>query len=163
VPRVLAADGSARPAWLAMRLAAKQGLKVVATAHEPTTGFGLRITMHSTRAGPRSAAAASERLVDGVIPAFHSRDIRPRVASLVADRVAAKAPWMSRDEVELLLGTDGPGPLFPWTPLTLTGWFNPADDRCHAGAVVIRDDAKGSVPEISGELFSLRRLPRLPE
>jgi hypothetical protein len=82
VPRRLADDGSARPTWLAMRMAAAQGrVTVPATTHAVTTVFGVRLTLHATPAGPRSAAAACEPLIDGVISAFHGGDPRPQIAS----------------------------------------------------------------------------------
>jgi hypothetical protein len=157
-PRHLADDGSALPTWLAMRLAAAQGgITVRAPEFVAGTVFGLRVVVHATPAGPRSAAAVSEPLIDGVVSAFHGRDVRPEVVTVLADRVTAKAPWVSHREVEEFVKTDGPGPLFTPSALTRSGGFSPADELCYAGAVTIRRDARGPVPEISGELFTLRR------
>lgn len=159
VPHVLPADGSARPAWLSMRLAAARGLvSTTRTPQAPLTAFGIRITIHPTRTGPRSAAAASEPLMDGVIAAFHGRERRPEVASIVAARIMPRAPRLTRSEVEQLATTDGPGPLFDVSPFTGTGGISPADELCDAGIVTLGPATSGRVPEISGELFTLRRV-----
>lgn len=36
--------------------------------------------------------------------------------------------------------------------------ISPCDERCHAGEVTIRPDAQGQFPQISGELFTVRRV-----
>jgi hypothetical protein len=51
--------------------------------------------------------------------------------------------------------------LFSGSPFALRGSYlqiSPCDDRCYAGDVTIRADAAGRFPEISGELFTLRRV-----
>jgi hypothetical protein len=73
VPRRLADDGRARPVWLAMKQAAAAGrIDVFGPVLEDTVPFGLRVVVHATARGPRSAPAISEMLIDGTIAAFHA-------------------------------------------------------------------------------------------
>jgi hypothetical protein len=161
VPRQVSDDGtSGRPAWLAMRAAAEAGrVTVLGSLPGGDAPFGLRLVMHATRTGRRSAAAISERLVDGVVAAFHAREPRPEAAASFAATLTAKAPAILAAEVIRLVMSDGPGPMFMTSPL---GWngrttrLNPADERCHAGSVTVRRDARGPVAEISGELLTLK-------
>jgi hypothetical protein len=81
VPRRLPDDGSGRPVWLAMKLAAAAGdVESVASMLDVVSPFGVRIVVHATQQGPRSAPAISETLIDGTVAAFHagSADPRPR-------------------------------------------------------------------------------------
>jgi hypothetical protein len=36
--------------------------------------------------------------------------------------------------------------------------INPCDERCYAGEVMIRPDARSGIVQLSGELFTLRRV-----
>ena len=157
IPRVAAADGSARPMWLALRRAIAAG----AIEHPgPTLAddapFGVCITVHATASGPRSAPAISESFVDGVIAAFHAGAPNARA---VARALALKLPGISPDELERLVALDWTGALFPGSPFILKGSFvqlSPCDERCLAGEVTITPDARGRQVETSGELFTLR-------
>jgi len=157
VPRAVTADGSARPMWLALRRAVVNG-KVERTAPALADGapFGVRIMVHATAYGPRSAPAISEAFVDGVIAAFHSSAPNARA---VAQALAPKLPGISPDELEQLAGLDWTGALFPGSPFIVKGSFvqlSPCDKRCLAGEVTITPDARGRHVETSGELFTLR-------
>lgn len=162
VPRLLADDGSARPAWLAMRSAADRGLVAARGLLGSTQRFGVRLVVHATRNGPRSAPAISEPLIDGVIAAFHAADPRLEVAAILAARLGAKMPGPSEVDIERFVRTDGPGPLFPGSPFRQGGavvHLSPDDERCVAGHVSIQPNSHGPYPEISGELFAVNPRP----
>jgi hypothetical protein len=162
VPRLLADDGSARPAWLAMKSAVDRGLVAATGLLGSTQDFGVRLVMHATRNGPRSAPAISEPLIDGVIAAFHAADPRLEVAAILAARLGAQMPDPSEADIERFVRTDGPGPLFTGSPFRLGGavvHLSPDDERCVAGHVSIQQNAHGRYPEISGELFAVNPRP----
>jgi hypothetical protein len=67
---------------------------------------------------------------------------------------------MNARDIEALVAMNSPGPLFATSPFVAKGPYvriNPSDEHCYAGDVTIRPDAQGRFPEISGELFTLRR------
>ena len=73
VTRPVAGDGSCRPVWLAMKLAAAAGqVEVLGSAPDDAMPFGVQIIVHATSLGPRRVVAVSESLVDGIIAAFHA-------------------------------------------------------------------------------------------
>ena len=158
VPRRVADDGSARPVWLAMKQAAAAGrIDVFGAALGDNVPFGLRIIVHATARGPRSAPAVSEMLVDGTIAAFHADPDDP-VA--VAAALAGRMPGTSAGELETLAALGSPGLLFNAPSFVVRGSYvaiNPCDERCYAGEVVIKPDARGEIVQLSGELFTLRR------
>jgi hypothetical protein len=158
VPRPHPADGSGRPIWFAMKLAALAGnVEVVGKAPAGTEPFGIRLCVHATAQGPRSAPAISETFVDGAIAAFHARAAN---AGAVARLLSRGIPGASPELLETLVSTDGPGPLFATSPFMIGGTsvqISPCDERCYAGEVAIQADASGRLVEISGELFTLRR------
>jgi hypothetical protein len=158
VPRPIADDGSCRPMCLAMRRAIAEGRIELPNAElgvdQP---FGIRLVVHGTKGGPRSAVAISETFVDGVIAAFHGSAESP---ALLAAALAPRLPGTTPDEVERLVALEWPGALFMSSPFAAKGSFvqiSPCDERCYAGEVTITPDAEGRLVEISGELFTLRR------
>jgi hypothetical protein len=69
---------------------------------------------------------------------------------------------MTEPELEALAAGSVPGPLFSPSAFAVKGAYvqiSPCDERCQAGEVTIRPDAHGQYPQISGELFLLRRVP----
>jgi hypothetical protein len=159
VPRRIRDDGSARPVWHAMKQAVASGqVQARATALDASTPFGIRIAVHATARGPRSAPAISESLIDGIVAAFHDGDpSTPAAAALLATRL----PGTSPQELEALAKTGSAGALFGGSAFVVQGPYlqiSPCDERCYAGDVAISADAVGQYPEISGELFTLRRV-----
>ena len=163
VPRPLAGDGSCRPIWLALRRAAAKGrIEVLGSSPNADIPLGIRLTVHATKMGPRSAPVISETFVDGVIAAFHGPPPDP---SSVAVALAPKLPRSSIDDLEQLITLRWEGNLFPRSPFTVTPnhvQVSPDDERLLAGEVAIAPDAQGSHVEISGELFTLRQTRRPP-
>jgi hypothetical protein len=159
VPRLLADDGSCRPVWLAMKTAAVAGqIETFASAVQDGTPFGLRIVVHATSQGPRSATVVSETVIDGTVAAFHARAQNP---ALIASALASRMPSISHMELEELVAADPPCPLSSSAPFIVKGTYiqiTPCDERCYAGDVEIRPDAQGRRVELSGELFTLRKL-----
>ena len=158
VPRQLPGDGSCRPVWLAMRQAAAKGnVEVVGAPPSDTSPLGIRIAVHATRNGPRSAPVISETFVDGVLAAFHEPSRSPQ---RVAEALAPRLDGIAAEEIEQLLGLRWPGALFEGSALVQAGKFiqiSPCDERCQAGEVSITADSQGPHVEISGEIFTLRR------
>jgi len=158
VPRLLSDDGSCRPVWLAMKTAAAAGrIETFDSAVQDGTPFGLRIVVHATGQGPRSATAVSENVIDGTVAAFHARASNP---ALIASALAPQMPVISQTELEELVAADPPRPLSSASPFIVKGTYiqiSPCDERCYAGDVEIRPDARGRRVELSGELFALRR------
>jgi hypothetical protein len=156
VPRHLPDDGSARPAWLAMKSAAVAGqIETYGAVLADLTPFGIRIIVHATPSGPRSAPSISEPLIDGTIAAFHAGNANP----IVAAALAAKIPSVPPADIQSLVAMDAPGPLFATSPFVIKGPYvqiNPNDERCYVGDVTVLPGAHGPVPEISGELFTIR-------
>jgi hypothetical protein len=159
VPRQLANDGSARPMWLAIKRAAVAGaIEVSDAVYDTRAPFGIRVVVHATARGPRSAPAISEALIDGVIAAFHAG--APNAVAVTA-ALAARMPTVSQSELEMLTATNAPGPIFPSSPFVVAGSFiqlSPHDERCLAGEVTIRRDSSGSLVETSGEIVTLKRV-----
>ena len=121
--------------------------------------FGVQIVVHATSRGPRRAAAISESLLDGTIAAFHA-GAGADAAAAVAMALAPRMPGVEVADIRAFAAMRSPGPLFSSSPFVLKGSYvqiNPCDDRCYAGQVTIRPDAQGQFPQISGELFTLRR------
>jgi hypothetical protein len=118
--------------------------------------FGIRIRVHATARGPRSAPVISETFVDGTIAAFHAGASN---ATAIAATLARGIPATPLDVLETLVATDGPGPLFATSPFVVGGTsvqISPSDERCYVGEVSIQNDASGRYVETSGELFTLR-------
>jgi hypothetical protein len=156
VPRAVAGDGSCRPIWFALRQAAATGRIQVFAALSGDEPSGIRLKMHATRQGPRSAPVVSETFVDGVIAAFHGH--RPHLRR-VAHALQLRLPGTSPSHLEELLALDWPGNLFPRSPFNVTSSYaqiSPDDDRLAAGQVSITPDAHGPYVQISGELFTLQ-------
>ena len=163
IPRVVAADGSARPMWLALRRAAANG--TIEHPGDALAGRKRRSDFESRPhdgAGTALAPTISETVVDGVIAAFHAGAPNARA---VAHALAPKLPGISADELEQLVGLDWTGTLFSGSPFIVKGSFvqlSPCDERCLAGQVTITSDAPGRHVETSGELFTLRPRVRGP-
>src|SRR5690242_15861357 len=126
VPRRLANDGSARPAWLAMKEAAAAGrIDVFGAVLEDSVPFGLRMVVHATARRPRSAPAISEMVVDGTIAAFHADADDPVTVAAV---LAGRMPGTSAGELAAL---GSPGPLFSAPSFAVRGAYvaiNPCDE-----------------------------------
>ncbi len=163
VTRRLADDGSCRPVWLAMKLAAAAGqVEVFGSDRDDAVPFGVRIVVHATPRGPRQAAAVSESLVDGTIAAFHA-GVSAADAAAVAAVLAPRLPGMAETEIAALAAMSLPQPLFAASPFVIKGSYvqvSPCDERCQAGRVTIRPDAEGQFAQLSGELFTLRTVRR---
>jgi hypothetical protein len=155
IDRRLAADGSARPAWYALRQAGLEGQVFVAKQGlDPGATCGLRLTVHATKRGPRNAISYCEELVDGTIAAFHTDQTSETLLAILANKFPGVSLDGLRRALDHLLG-----PLFS-TPAMLTAGgrlqISPADERCRLGEVIIREDSKSAWPQLSGELFTLR-------
>ncbi|MGV0795768.1 hypothetical protein ABQF26_02300 [Mycolicibacterium elephantis] len=156
VPRRLPHDGSAGPVWFAIRHGRADG-RVSITGQELrlNENFGLRLVVHATRQGPRNAISISENLVDGTLSAFHADRFSETLFPALLRRFA-RSP---AEEVRRALDHSA-DPIFPTLairPFGKTVQFNPADERCIVGEVEIRQDSHGSWPELSGEIFTVRR------
>ena len=125
----------------------------------PQEVFGVRIAVHATIRGPNNAIEISERTVDGAIAAFHADAASPAVTEALTRKLSLTNP----DDVVTALAQSA-GPLFATPAIRVVGksvQISPADDRCQVGEVSIYPrDAHGVVPELSGELFTLRRTGR---
>ncbi len=157
IPRRLPADQSARPVWFALREANADGL-ISLSKHEldPSANFGLRLTVHATKRGPRNAISYSEELVDGTIAAFHSDQNSEALFSITAP----KFPGISQEELRRALHHPI-GPLFKTPAILQAGGgiqISPADERCRLGEIIIRQDSTSTWPQLSGELFTIRSI-----
>ena len=155
VARRLAGDGSARPTWYALRDAnAKALVSLVKPNLDSRTNFGIRLTVHATKNGPRNAISCSEEIIDGVIAAFHS----DRYSEELFEAILPKFPRVDADELRTAL-LHQIGPLIATPAMQLTPNYiqiSPADERCRLGELIIRQDSSCSYPELSGELFTVR-------
>lgn len=156
IPRRLALNGSARPAWYALRDANANGLVSLSEGDlDVQTNFGIRLIVHATKHGPHNAVSCSEELIDGTIAAFHN----DRYTAALASAVAPKFPGITTDELRRAL--DHPaGPLISTPAIRLTHGgiqINPLDEHCRVGELIIRRDSTRPWSELSGELFTLRR------
>lgn len=163
VPQAVASDGTARPWWVSMRRAARAGHVAADVSQlDAQAPFGIRLVVHATRLGPRSANTVSEQAVDGAIAAFHPVTEPEAVARALASRL----PGVDPDELLSLARLERPTPLFPGPAIFVSPSggpiISPDDTRCWAGASEVRTDARGRVPEMSGELFSLVRATDQP-
>lgn len=156
VPRRLPLNGSAGPAWLALRhgcgdgLVERSGLDL-----SPDQVFGIRLVVHATNMGPKDAIAVSENLVDGILAAFHDDGYSDELIQRLKQR------FPTLDDEELLRALEPCGtPLFTTPairPFGTSVQFSPADERCIVGEVEILRDANGKYSELSGELFTVRQ------
>jgi hypothetical protein len=104
----------------------------------------------------------SEAVVDGIIASFHAGLGHGPDAAAVAAALAPRFPGMTEPDLEALAAGSAPGPLFSPSAFAVKGAYvqiSPCDERCQAGEVTIRPDGDGQYPQISGELFLLRRVP----
>jgi hypothetical protein len=119
VTRRLADDGSCRPVWLAMKLAAAAGqIEVLGSMQDAAVPFGVRIIVHATSRGPRSATTISESLIDGTIAAFHT-GTSASAAAAVATALAQRMPGMEAADIRARAAMSSPGPLFVPAPLVI--------------------------------------------
>lgn len=96
VPRRPSDDGSARPAWFSLREANADGLVSISEEGlDPRANFGLRLTVHATRRGPRNAISYSEKVVDGTIAAFHDDPYSYALLSALSPKFQASLPKKS--------------------------------------------------------------------
>jgi hypothetical protein len=121
VTRRVADDGSCRPVWLAMKLAAAAGqVEVLGPAPDDAMPFGVQIIVHATTRGPRQAVAVSESLVDGTIAAFHVC-VSAGDAAAAAAALAPRLPGMTETAIAALAAMRSPGPLFAASPFVIKG------------------------------------------
>ena len=155
LPRRLAGDGSARPAWLALREgAASDRVEFCGEQLDPDAGFGVRVTIHTTKSGPRNAITNSESTIDGTIAAFHSDDFSEELLAALTP----KLPGITAEELSAALKKSA-GPLFGTPAIRANAGFvqiSPADERCLIGELQICNDSNGRWPELSGEIFTIR-------
>jgi len=156
VPRRVPGDGSARPAWFALREGNNAG-RVQLTGEKlgQQSDFGIKVIIHATRSGPRNAITNSESVVDGIIAAFHNDCFSNDLLAALAP----KLPKIPTDDLRRAL--DQPiGPLFDTPAITHSKadfvQISPADERCRIGELVICNDSTSQWPELSGELFTIR-------
>ena len=141
------------------KAAAARQVEVLGLAPDDAMPFGVQIIVHATARGPRRAVAISESLVDGIIAAFHAGASAVGAAAAAA-ALAPRLPGMKETEIAALAAMGSPGPICATSPFVIKGSYvqiSPCDERCHAGQVTIKPDAEGQFPQISGELFTLRR------
>jgi hypothetical protein len=157
VPRSLPDDGSCRPVWLALRQAAARGdIDILGAPPSDQAPLGIRVNVHATARGPRSAPVISETLIDGALAAFHGP---PPFLRPVAETLTRRLSGTSAGEIEHLLGLHWPGILFRTTAFVQAGSYiqiSPCDERCLVGEVLITADSRTPQVEISGEIFTLR-------
>ena len=116
--------------------------------------FGLRLTVHATNRGPRDAIRYSEKLVDGVIAAFHN----DRRSDALVATLTPKLRGVTAGALGQVLEQPA-GPLFSLPAIRTKGGYvqiSPDDERCIVGEVTITRDSLGPWPELSGELFTVR-------
>jgi hypothetical protein len=118
------------------------------------SNFGIRLTVHATKLGPRNAISCSEELIDGAIAAFHN----DRYSDELFAALAPKFPGITAEELRRAL--DHPiGPLIGTPAIHATPGLiqvSPADERCRLGELTICQDSESRCPELSGELFTVR-------
>lgn len=157
VPRRLPDDGSARPAWYALRCASAQKQITFTDAMLPAdANFGIKLVVHAASQGPRNAVTYSERVVDGIIAAFHNDGVSDELVAALAP----KFPKLTEQELRHALAHPA-GPLFDSQAIITRGpfvQFSPADERCCMGEVRIRRDSAERWPAISGELFTVQEV-----
>lgn len=148
-----------------MKLAAAAGqIEILGAAPDDDEPFGIQIVVHATSRGPRRATTISESFIDGTIAAFHI-GTSTRAAAAVAAALAPHMPGVEVADIRALAAMSSPGPLFATPPFVVSDSYvqiHPCDERCYAGKVTIRPDARGQFPQISGELFTLRRQRVVP-
>ena len=156
LPRRLAADGSARPAWLALREgAAKDRVELSGERLDPEATFGVRVTIHAKKSGPRNAITNSESTIDGAIAAFHNDEFSEELLTALTP----KLPGITAEELRAALKKSA-APLFDSPAIRANAGFvqiSPADERCLVGELQICNDSNGRWPELSGEIFTIRR------
>ncbi len=164
VPRRMPSDGSARPAWFAMRQANAEGLIDVSAEsgqlrHDK---FGIRITVHIPKNLSHKAIANCEFLIDGAIAAFHHDQLSDELVAALLPRL----PGVAEHELRRALSCCA-GPLFPTPAVQVSSGgavqISPADDRCWLGEYTVRRDSTSRWPEISGQLFTLRPITSFQE
>ncbi len=159
VARRLPDDGSAGPSWLALRRASAEGSIRVENA-ESIAGknFGIRMTIHASAFGPTDAIACCEQHIDGVIAACHA----DRYSAELLTALKRKFPGLPEEELHRAMNNPV-GPVFPVSAIkTKRIQFTPDDDRCIIGELTLlsRDSSSKKWPELSGEIFSVRRRTR---
>jgi hypothetical protein len=102
----------------------------------------------------------SETVVDGIIAAFHAGLGHGPAARAAAAALAPRLLSTPAPELETLVAGSVPRPLFASPAFVVKGTYvqiSPCDDQCQAGEVTVQPGADGLYPQISGELFALRR------
>lgn len=130
-----------------MKTAAAGQIEVLAPAPPASAELGVRVVIPATSRGPRQPAVVSETVVDGIIAAFHVGLGPGPAAAAVAAAMAPRLPGMAETDMQALAAGSTPGPLFSPSAFTVKGThiqISPCDERCQAGEVTIRPDAKDS-------------------
>jgi hypothetical protein len=147
-----ALTASTKPAvvWYALRCAPMS----VATSVDPTSGFGLRLTL-GVPPGERIAPASIVKpLVDGAIAALHTHD--GSTLGDVSERIRRQLRGASRERIAALLADARSAALgrrrLLWPRARGVQW-NPADDLCLALELRIE---RGERRELSGRLLEIK-------
>jgi hypothetical protein len=156
--RISIGTDTARPVWFALRQANANGLVSIFANKPvaPTTNFGVRITVHTTPTGSHRPTSNSEFVIDGAIAAFHDDPLSDALTTALVPRLPTVTEPEFRHAMSYLAG-----PLFPTPAVRIstngTLQISPADDRCWLGEYTIARDSQSRWPEVSGELFTIRR------
>ena len=130
LPRRLAADGSARPAWLALREgAAKDRVELSGERLDPEATFGVRVTIHAKKSGPRNAITNSESTIDGAIAAFHNDEFSEELLTALTP----KLPGITAEELRAALKKSA-APLFDSPAIRANAGFVGSTDPSVGGS-----------------------------
>lgn len=147
----LGASTSATSIWYWM----KRGVcEARGTVRREPSRFGLTVTIRAPTGSLPNLAALVKPLFDGIISAFHSHD--GAKLQQVSHRIAAKLDVEAAEVAEHLLSDNvsvlGRKQLvWPWRESVQ---WNPADELCVAGELVLlADERRGSPWQLSGQLF----------
>ncbi|MDQ2904687.1 MAG: hypothetical protein M3Y81_14175 [Chloroflexota bacterium] len=135
----------------------KHPLQYISESRELPSHFGLRITLtHPPFAENRNPASLIKPLLDGVIVSFHAHtgeDIEElsRKLEQILQKPAGSLAFFLTDKSRAVLGVR---PLFIKRQDPYKSLWNPADDRCKAVEIFLREDHARKW-SLSGELFTV--------
>jgi hypothetical protein len=131
-------------------------VEIVGSATGYNAKFGLRLALHTTAATAASAASLIKPIFDGVIASFQRHDGTDldEVSARIADRLSEGAGVIRRLLMQDSHAILGAARLVrPWQQSVQ---WNPCDDRCVAGELlVVRDQPPGAPVLMSGELLEV--------
>lgn len=156
----LSAYTKATSIWYSMKSRSDQIL--ARPTHVPSR-FGLRVVIHAQRGVGLNLAAVIKPVFDGVVAAFHRHD--GTMEAEVSRRLARVLNVDKREVDDLLrngsvavLGTRRL--LWPWSAAVQ---WNPADNRCVAGELLLQESNARRLWELSGELFEAKETTEKPK